>query len=150
MLALIATAIGVFSAFIFHGLLKSPRNTNKNLMYRQNRQINFDKILTFCKNVQLYQVAIVFTTCKLLINIALIYIPLFINESAIDESGTIASIPLVAYVSSLITSIGVEYVKPCFKSDKVSLNSKYLYTTEYRFRQEKNLPYLEIVLCAHV
>ncbi|XP_003243797.2 major facilitator superfamily domain-containing protein 12 [Acyrthosiphon pisum] len=119
MLALIATTIGVFSAFIFHGLLKSPRITNTKLMYRQNRQINFDKILTFCKNVQLYQVAVVFTTCKLLINIALIYIPLFINESAIDESGTIASIPLVAYVSSLITSISVEYVKPCFKSDKV-------------------------------
>ncbi|CAH1712713.1 unnamed protein product [Aphis gossypii] len=118
MLALIATTIGVFSAFIFHGLLKSPRNTNKKLMYRQNRQINFDKILQFCKNVHLYQVAIVFTTCKLLINIALIYIPLFINESAINESGTIASIPLVAYISSLITSIGVEYVKPYFKSDK--------------------------------
>lgn len=123
MLALIATTIGVFSAFVFQGLLKSPRNTNRKLMYRQNRQINVDKILTFCKNVQLYQVAIVFTTCKLLINIALIYIPLFINESAIDESGTIASIPLVAYVSSLVTSIGVEYVKPCFKSDKVSSNN---------------------------
>ncbi|XP_025206506.1 major facilitator superfamily domain-containing protein 12-like [Melanaphis sacchari] len=119
MLALIATAIGVFSAFIFHGLLKTPRNINKKLMYRQNRQINFNKILKFCTNVHLYQVAIVFTTCKLLINIALIYIPLFINESAIDESGTIASVPLMAYMSSLITSIGVEYVKPCFKSDKV-------------------------------
>jgi len=131
MLALIATTIGVFSAFIFHGLLKSPRNTNKKLMYRQNRQINFDKILQFCKNVHLYQVAIVFTTCKLLINIALIYIPLFINESAIDESGTIASIPLVAYISSLITSIGVEYVKPYFKSDKVSLNSIFILRQEY-------------------
>lgn len=95
-------------------------------MYRQNRPINFDKILTFCKNVNLYQVAIVFTTCKLLINIALVYIPLFINESAIDESGTIASIPLVAYVSSLVTSLGVEYVKPCFKSDKVSPNSIFI------------------------
>jgi hypothetical protein len=130
MLALIATTIGVFSAFIFHGLLKSPRNINKKSMYRQNRQINFDKILKFCKNVHLYQVAIVFTTCKLLINIALIYIPLFINESAIDESGTIASIPLVAYVSSLITSIGVEYVKPCLKSDKVSLNRIFILRRE--------------------
>lgn len=100
-------------------------------MYRQNRQINFDKILQFCKNFHLYQVAIVFTTCKLLINIALIYIPLFINESAIDESGTIASIPLVAYISSLITSIGVEYVKPCFKSDKVSLNSIFILRQEF-------------------
>lgn len=123
MLALIATTIGVFSTFIFHWLLKSSRITNTKLMYRQNRQINFNKILTFYKNVQLYQVAVVFTTCKLLINIALIYIPLFINESAIDESGTIASIPLVAYVSSLITSISVEYIKPCFKSDKVSSNN---------------------------
>lgn len=118
---MIATSIGVFSILIFHVLLKSPRSTNKNLSYSQNRTLNFDKILKFCKNAQLYQVAVVFTTCKLLINIALIYIPLFINESAIDESGTIASIPLVAYVSSLVTSMGVEYVKPCFKSDKVSL-----------------------------
>lgn len=120
MLALIATIIGVFATFIFHTLLKCPQNGYGKLSHSQNRKLNFDKIIKFCKSVQLYQVAIVFTTCKLLINIALIYIPLFINESAIDESGTIASIPLVAYVSSLITSLSLEYVKPCLKSDKVS------------------------------
>lgn len=70
----------------------------------------------------MYQVSVVFTTCKLLINIALFYIPLFINESpAIGESGTIASVPLVAYVSSLVTSMTVQRVKPYFKSGKVSL-----------------------------
>jgi len=119
-LASIATVIGILSTSVFHVLLKCPlQNDNAKRPYSQNRTLNFVKILKFCKSVQLYQVAIVFTTCKLLINIALIYIPLFINESAIDESGTIASIPLVAYVSSLITSMGVEYVKPYFGSDKV-------------------------------
>lgn len=112
--------IGVFSTMVFHSALKNPQNDYEKLSYSQSQKLNFDKIFKFCKSVQLYQVAIVFTTCKLLINIALIYIPLFINESAIDESGTIASIPLVAYVSSLITSLAVEYIKPCLKSDKVS------------------------------
>lgn len=118
--------VGVFSALIFQVFLKNPRNNYRKLTYGQNRTVNFDKIIRFCKSVQLYQVAVVFTTCKLLINVALIYIPLFINESAIDESGTIASIPLVAYMSSLVTSIGVEYIKPCCKSDKVSSMFKVL------------------------
>lgn len=112
----------MFSTGVFHLSLKSPRFGNKT-SYSERRTLNFDKVLKFCKSVQLYQVAVVFTTCKLLINIALIYIPLFINETAIDESGTIASIPLVAYVSSLVTSMGVEYVKPCLRSDKVSPTS---------------------------
>lgn len=121
-LALIATSIGVFSTLVFHALLKS---SDKKLSHyrRNNRTFDFEKILKFCKSVQLYQVAVVFTACKLLINIALIYIPLFINESAIDESGTIASIPLVAYLSSLVTSVTAEYVKPCFRSDKVSCST---------------------------
>lgn len=113
--------IGVVSSLIFFMSLKSPQISNTKSPYSQSRKINFDKILKFCKSVQLYQVAVVFTTCKLLINVALIYIPLFINESAIGESGTIASIPLVAYVSSLVTSMAVEYIKLFFISDKVSL-----------------------------
>lgn len=119
-LALVTTMIGLLSTLFFHALLKNPRNIYKKLTDQQNRKLNINKILEFCRSIQLYQVATVFTTCKLLINVALIYIPLFINESAINESGTIASIPLVAYVSSLITSIGIEYIKPCFRSDKVS------------------------------
>lgn len=115
----------MFSTLVFHVLLKSP-NTKVSYYRRNSSTFDFNKILKFCKSVQLYQVAIVFTACKLLINIALIYIPLFINESAIDESGTIASIPLVAYLSSLVTSVAAEYIKPCFGSDKVSsINSDY-------------------------
>lgn len=117
---------------VFNILLKSPRRIDKQLIYKHDKKLNFNKIIKFCKSIQLYQVAIVFTTCKLLINIALIYIPLFINETAIDESGTIASIPLVAYLSSLVTSMGVEYIKTHFKSDKVSLSTNLnLYLSYY-------------------
>lgn len=131
--------VGVFSALIFQMFLKNPRNSHRKLTYEQNRAVNFNKIIQFCKSIQLYQVAVVFTTCKLLINIALIYIPLFINESAIDESGTIASIPLVAYLSSLVTSIGVEYVKPCCKSDKVSSILKILVVPISHYLQRLNI-----------
>lgn len=120
-LALIATTIGVFSSLIFQILLRCPRSANKKVAYKENRTLNLEKILKFCKSAQLYQVAIVFTACKLLINVALVYMPLFINESAIEESSTIASIPLMAYLSSLVTSMAVEYVKPCINSGKVSL-----------------------------
>ncbi|VVC35569.1 Hypothetical protein CINCED_3A011577 [Cinara cedri] len=124
-LALISAAVGMFSTLVFHALLKRPRrNTvtatcNRKLTYLQNQAASFDKIRKFCKSVHLYQVAVVFTACKLLINIALVYIPLFINESAIGESGTIASVPLMVYVSSLVTSVTVEYIKPYFKSGKM-------------------------------
>lgn len=119
-LALIAAAVGMFSVLVFHGLLERPRR-NANRKPTRNRALCFDKIRKFCRSVHLYQVAVVFTACKLLINIALVYIPLFINESAIGESGTIASVPLVAYVSSLVTSMTVQHVKPYFKSGKVSV-----------------------------
>ncbi|XP_050432180.1 major facilitator superfamily domain-containing protein 12-like isoform X2 [Adelges cooleyi] len=120
-LALIATTVGVISSLLFQMLLKNTNTAkfNKIILYKNRSKIKFDKVLKFCKSVQLYQVAIVFTSCKLLINMALIYLPLFINESAVNESSTIASIPLVAFVSSLVASMSIEHIKIFFKTDRI-------------------------------
>ncbi|XP_050539812.1 major facilitator superfamily domain-containing protein 12-like isoform X1 [Daktulosphaira vitifoliae] len=120
-LALIATVTGVITSLFFYVLLKIPTtyHLDKTILYRDKSKLNYSKIIKFCKSPQLYQVAIVFTSCKLLINMALVYLPLFINESAINESGSIASIPLVSYISSMVATISIDHIKAFTKNDKI-------------------------------
>jgi hypothetical protein len=66
------------------------------------------------KDVQLYQVALVYMSTRLFVNLSQIYIPLYLHESLGMGAESLAVIPLVMFLSSFAMSLLVKVLnKKC-------------------------------------
>jgi Na+/melibiose symporter-like transporter len=66
------------------------------------------------KDVQLYQVALVYMATRLFVNLSQVYIPLYLHESLNMTAESLAVIPLVMFVSSFVVSLLVKVLnKKC-------------------------------------
>jgi Na+/melibiose symporter-like transporter len=66
------------------------------------------------KDVQLYQVALVYMATRLFVNLSQVYIPLYLHESLNMTAESLAVIPLIMFVSSFVVSLLVKVLnKKC-------------------------------------
>nr|CAI5839050.1 unnamed protein product [Callosobruchus analis] len=116
-IALIITFIGILSSMFFYcGLLGTYGDGYETL--REPEDINNlnDNNRHFLKSVVIYTIALMYMASRLFTILNLIYIPLYIDErSATDQirieqvRETIATVPLVSYIASFLTSILLKY-----------------------------------------
>ncbi|XP_044741631.1 major facilitator superfamily domain-containing protein 12-like [Chrysoperla carnea] len=118
-IALIVTFLGATCSVLFYMGMKRYRESSV-----QNRR--HDEILTVPKVCQIfaspiiYQVSMLYVASRLLLTINLIYMPLFLDErqaylppnsvaSQQASADDLAGVPLISYVSSFATSLGLKY-----------------------------------------
>jgi Na+/melibiose symporter-like transporter len=66
------------------------------------------------KDVQLYQVALVYMATRLFVNLSQVYIPLYLHESLGMGAESLAVVPLVMFLASFVMSLLVKILnKKC-------------------------------------
>lgn len=62
-------------------------------------------MLSICSSSKLYLVAIVHTTSRVFHSLNLVYLPFFVNETNVRNSGILATAPLFNFAAALATSV---------------------------------------------
>lgn len=113
---------GVFS-LLFHWILKSPATFTQN----QKSNVNFSlesikhDTKTYFKSSLLYQVSVLYVASRLFLTLSLVYMPLYLVESLGDRADYIATVPLVSYISSFLSSLGIKLFSSCIGSRTIYL-----------------------------
>ncbi|VEN40083.1 unnamed protein product [Callosobruchus maculatus] len=116
-IALIITFIGILSSMFFYcGLLGTYSDGYETLREPEDVNNLNDNNRHFLKSVVMYTVALMYMASRLFTILNLIYMPLYIDErSTTDQTRieqvreTIATVPLVSYIASFLTSILLKY-----------------------------------------
>ncbi|XP_624057.3 major facilitator superfamily domain-containing protein 12 [Apis mellifera] len=99
----IGIGIGTITSFLFHIFVKENLNNSNGLMNRSSRTISL-----ILKDIQLYQVACIYMSTRLFINLSQIYVPLYLHISLNMPATSLAIIPLIMYLSSFVMSLIIE------------------------------------------
>ncbi|KAK9308234.1 hypothetical protein QLX08_001705 [Tetragonisca angustula] len=100
----IGIGVGTITSILFHIFVKENLINNSNSPLHRNTRT----VLLILKNVQLYQVACIYMPTRLFINLSQIYIPLYLHESLNMPATSLATIPLIMYLSSFVMSLIIE------------------------------------------
>lgn len=118
-LVFIAVAIGIVFSFMFHLIVREKIKCNQEVEAEDpiasERLIStietsmFKKTLMswkcWLKEIQFYQIAIIYMCTRLFVNLTQIYLPLYITETLKMKKDNVAVMPLVVYVSGFFTSL---------------------------------------------
>ncbi|WAQ98945.1 MFS12-like protein [Mya arenaria] len=66
------------------------------------------------KEHQFYQVALIYMSTRLVVNVSQVYLPMYITETIMMDKDSIAIIPLIVYVSGFVTSLAMKYTNKLF------------------------------------
>lgn len=118
-LVFIAVAIGIVFSFMFHLIVREKIKCNQEVEAEDpiasERLIStietsmFKKTLMswkcWLKEIQFYQIAIIYMCTRLFVNLTQIYLPLYITETLKMKKDNVAVMPLVVYFSGFFTSL---------------------------------------------
>lgn len=110
---LLSSGIGIICTASFHLFLKKKWTDCTPKHLRERNLIYNMKASEFFRNPLLYQVAIIYTSSRLLLTLSLEYMPLFVNETVLSQSATLATVPLVSFLASCLASMAVERLSSC-------------------------------------
>ncbi|KAK6624902.1 hypothetical protein RUM44_011766 [Polyplax serrata] len=91
--------IGIITSILFHWGVKEDSHLN---ISRGRR--NHKTVFQFLREMKFYQVAVVYMSSRLFVNIAQVYIPLYLHETLSVKADILALIPLLMYVGSITAS----------------------------------------------
>ncbi|XP_035667594.1 major facilitator superfamily domain-containing protein 12-like isoform X1 [Branchiostoma floridae] len=126
-LAFIAIGIGLLFSFIFHMGTKEPLRPNRAESVTEDepiiqedeenelivkKKIRRKKMSWKCwlKEVQFYQVALLYMCTRLMVNMSQVYMPLYLTDTLNLDKAYIATIPLVTYLSGFLSSFAMKAV----------------------------------------
>ncbi|KAJ8923207.1 hypothetical protein NQ315_001762 [Exocentrus adspersus] len=120
-IALIITFIGLLSSLLFYcGLLGVQENEYEVIRDAEVDDVNnlntHDRQKHFLRSTLIYAVSLMYMASRLFTTLNLIYIPLYIEERATSPEEktrmrqTVASVPLVCYLASFLTSLILKFV----------------------------------------
>ncbi|XP_052073197.1 major facilitator superfamily domain-containing protein 12-like isoform X2 [Mytilus californianus] len=115
-LVLILVAIGSVFCFIFHIIVKekdtcNQDNVEENRVPEEHSNTTTEGIpilmtwKCWLKEIQFYQIGVVYMCARIFVNVTQIYLPLFITETLHMEKDNVAVIPLVVYISGFFMSL---------------------------------------------
>ncbi|NP_001280547.1 uncharacterized protein LOC655856 [Tribolium castaneum] len=130
-IALIISLIGIFASLIFYcgALTKEESRSDYDIIPESESDssglVTNEEVTHFLKSSIIYKVSLMYMASRLFTTLTLIYIPLYLDEKGArsEDTGdgirqTIASVPLVCFVASFMTSIALKFrLRRC--SDKV-------------------------------
>jgi hypothetical protein len=108
-IVLIGIGIGAMTSLTFHLLV------NEGFTPGHVRVVGHGKSMGhLLKDVQLYQVSLVYMATRLFVNLSQVYIPLYLHESLNMGAESLAVVPLVMYLASFAVSFLVKILnKKC-------------------------------------
>nr|CAH7727472.1 unnamed protein product [Callosobruchus chinensis] len=103
-------SLGIVCSVIFHVYVREWDNeVSQNVRGSQLRTSVRDLLLS-CK---VYQVAAVYMSSRLFVNLTQVFIPLYLHETLEMPASSLASVPLIMFVGSLVTSLFIEKINRC-------------------------------------
>lgn len=115
-IALIVVGIGAVFSFIFHlGVKEWNYDDSFGSSYPSISQGRHSDRLLMCwkdwlKEVQFYQVAVLYMATRLFVNLSQVYIPLYLQDTLGLHESSIAIIPLVMFVSGFLSSFFMKFL----------------------------------------
>lgn len=105
---MITSFIGLVATVVFHASLKTSKGLFPKVPRRQDVSSLKTKTMEFFKSPHLYSVAVIYTSSRLFMTLSLVYIPLFINETVMNNSGALATVPLASFLVSAFAALIVK------------------------------------------
>lgn len=111
-IVLVLTTLGLTATVFFHIFLKanlleratSSKTNIEEAIRSSNRRISWLDITI------LLRVAMLYVASRLFITLSTVYLPLYIEETEIGGKQTLATVPLVSYVSSFVAALLLKYI----------------------------------------
>ncbi|XP_076658283.1 major facilitator superfamily domain-containing protein 12 [Halictus rubicundus] len=100
----IGIGLGSLSSILFHIFVKEGVVGDFNGASRRDTR----SIIVLLKDSRLYRVACVYISTRLFVNLLQIYIPLYLHETLLMPATSLAIIPLIMFLSSLVMSLIIE------------------------------------------
>ncbi|XKL66253.1 hypothetical protein PGB90_009673 [Kerria lacca] len=119
--AILAVFIGIFCSITFQYLLRTPPIRNKNETNQNLR--TWKKFSSICCSPNLFLLALIYTSSRMFQVLNFVYIPFFINETNVRNSGILALAPFFSFIASLIVSLGLNFLGRLYCN-----NNKVLFT----------------------
>ncbi|XP_057319545.1 major facilitator superfamily domain-containing protein 12-like [Microplitis mediator] len=91
----------------------SNNSTNKNYFYSNSNNNNISRTITTDSSIGvriLLRVALLYVASRLFITLATVYLPLYIEETDVGGKQALATVPLVSYIASFISSLTLKYI----------------------------------------
>ncbi|XP_053405307.1 major facilitator superfamily domain-containing protein 12-like isoform X2 [Mercenaria mercenaria] len=123
MLVLIVVGLGLVFSLIFHiGVREKTApvsQNNRESLNDSSALITIEKSAVkqlvmswkcWLKEHQFYQVAVIYMSTRLVVNISQVYLPIYLVETIKLDKDSIAIIPLIVYVSGFVTSLLMKYI----------------------------------------
>ena len=120
MIATLAVILGLISALIFQSVVHVPSSSKATKQAYMADSIRWREILRLCWSSKiLHYVAIVHTASRVFHSLNLVYMPFYINEMGIPDTGMLAMAPFFSFVGSLIASALISYTTRTYTNHKV-------------------------------
>lgn len=100
----IGIGVGAITSILFHIFVKENFVNNSDGSLNRNSRT----VLVLLKDIQLYQIACIYMPTRLFVNLSQIYIPLYLHKSLNMPATSLATIPLIMYLSSFVMSLIIE------------------------------------------
>ncbi|CAH0548088.1 unnamed protein product [Brassicogethes aeneus] len=100
-------SIGSVCSIIFHLMVKEGDSTSSNNVRGGQLRTSVWELLT---TLEVYQVALIYMSSRLFVNLTQIFIPLYLHETLDMVASSLAVIPLTMFLGSFLTSLAIERV----------------------------------------
>ncbi|RZC40568.1 major facilitator superfamily domain-containing protein 12-like, partial [Asbolus verrucosus] len=97
--------LGLICSLIFHIFVKEEGAYGTNNVRGMQMRTPISDLLT---SVEVYQVAVVYMSTRLFVNLTQVFIPLYLHETLDMAASALALIPLIMFIGSFITSMTIE------------------------------------------
>lgn len=141
---IVVTAFGLTATTLFHILLKGNLLENRSQSQAKTNPDESSWLLDGFSSPRrswfgtsiLLRVAMLYVASRLFITLATVYLPLYIEETAVGGKQALATVPLVSYLSSFIAALLLKYMnRSCgTKVYKFELFHNYTLTLQYAIR----------------
>ncbi|XP_071952603.1 major facilitator superfamily domain-containing protein 12-like isoform X1 [Antedon mediterranea] len=109
-LSFLVVGIGLVFSCIFHIGTRENASIGNRSIQANNQRSKPMRWRCWLKQIQFYQVAMIYMCARLMVNISQVYIPMYLLETLQSNKDSVAIIPLVVYVSSFLASVFVKFV----------------------------------------
>ncbi|XP_012264755.2 major facilitator superfamily domain-containing protein 12-like [Athalia rosae] len=134
-IVIICTAIGITATALFHIFLKarhlnessisvsrnnssSEKESDSEVPLRQDRNNSFPSTERAARSghnkwsgtTLLLRVALLYVASRLFITLAMVYLPLYIEESAVGGKQALATVPLASYLASFVAALALKHI----------------------------------------
>lgn len=114
--------LGIITSVVFQSIVRIPSTSKGAKQSRNADPIRWREILRLCWSSKiLHYVAIVHTASRVFHSLNLVYMPFYINEMNVSDTGILAMAPFFSFIGSLVASVVISYTAKIYTNHKVRL-----------------------------